>query len=612
MIICGLDIETKSKVEDHEEYALQPWRVKDDEVEITHIGLSVKNERSKAINFSTPILNSEMTEIEYCFGRTHFVTFNGVFDIAFLHAAGFDVGAFEWIDVMLVWKWMVNGQKRERIPAWSLVDAVNEFFPQVQWADEFVEMKENEDRDDAYWEKRSKADAFATVQLFNKIWPQLTAQQKKSALIEAKCLVPVAKSWVRGVKMNLKEVESKRTPISNEMAEIEQSLSTTRKVLSSPKQLCELLYDVWGLTVNQDLLTPKEARSSSKANLTYLADDDKRATEILRWRKLNTQLTKFLQSPLKAQQYIGSSILHPAPKLFSTYTGRMTYGSKVLKKYLVGMALHQWPREKEIRALIEPPEGYDLVELDASGQEMRLMADSSQDEAMLKVFRNSPPDDDAHSYTGAQLAGIPFEKFLELKREGNKAVTGEHGYRYQGKFTNLSKQYRIGLKKLRVKSRVDYGMILSFVQVKALSDTYMRAYPGIKRYWSEAIELGRFQGYAETRAGRRFYLTDWNYNEFGTGQSAINFPIQGTGGDMKELGLAVLTESYPDLIFGFDLHDALFMYIRSNHPKKMVIIKGAQKTLNNLPYKAAWGWEPSIPIPWDASIGPDWGHMESV
>jgi len=35
---------------------------------------------------------------------------------------------------------------------------------------------------------------------------------------------------------------------------------------------------------------------------------------------------------------------------------------------------------------LEAPEGFLLAEFDASGQEMRLMADESQDEMMLKLF----------------------------------------------------------------------------------------------------------------------------------------------------------------------------------------------------------------------------------
>lgn len=80
---------------------------------------------------------------------------------------------------------------------------------------------------------------------------------------------------------------------------------------------------------------------------------------------------------------------------------------------------------------------------------------------------------------------------------------------------------------------------------------------------------------------------------------------------MKELALAVMTQKHPEFEFGFDLHDALFMYIKKENLSKE-LIESAKHTLNNLPYREAWGWEPSIPIPWDCSIGEDWGSMRDV
>jgi len=65
-----------------------------------------------------------------------------------------------------------------------------------------------------------------------------------------------------------------------------------------------------------------------------------------------------------------------------------------------GIALHQWERGKGARNILQAPEGFLLAEFDASGQEMRLMADDSQDETMLKLFLDGI---DGHAYMGAQI-----------------------------------------------------------------------------------------------------------------------------------------------------------------------------------------------------------------
>lgn len=619
MNLVGLDIETKSKVADHPEYALQPWRLLDDEVEITHIGVADEQGRSKEI---------ALDEIVEVGNDRYLCAWNAVFDVAFLLAAGVDVQRFKWLDAMLIWKWVDNGQLQERRPAWSLAAGVERWLMDLPWAQAFIDMKAQESQDDKYWADRAKLDAYATVLIARRAWECLTAQQRKSVLIEARCIPPVAKSWVQGVLMDVAAATDKLPAVTKEMEEIEEDLELLTpdeddpdgpwqpsKILRSPDQLREQLYVGWGLIASNDkkLRTEKGNLPGTSAKaLTYLADQDDRALEILAWRKLNTTLTKFIQSPQKAAAYLGSTTLHPSPKLFSTYSGRLTYGSKCQKKHHIGMALHQTPRGKEIRTLIKPPEGYYLIEFDAAGQESRIMADKSQDPAMLHVFNQPPPNDDLHSFTGAALAGTSFERFLELKAAGAKTVTGPKGLRYQGKFTNLSFQFRIGAPTFRIKSRVDYGMSLDYLKAKEFLDTAKRIYKGVPEYWKRAIKIGKGLGYAETLAGRRFALTFWSKDShWGTEQSAIIMPIQGTGGDMKELALAVMTPKYPKLIFGWDLHDALFMYVKKEDltPK---LIMSAKETLNNLPYKEAWGWEPSIPILWDCKIGENWGEMREV
>jgi len=613
MKLLGLDLETVSDDPDHPEYALQPWRIQEGKMHITHIAIVNEQRQSKEIG---------LHEVEAITQGYLVVAYNSIFDIACLHAAGVPVDRLQWADAMLWWKWVDNGQEQERIPSWSLAAGVERWFMSEPWARQFIQMKEQEDRDDKYWANRAKLDAFATVAMARKAWDCLTAQQHKSVLIESRCLLPVAKSWVQGINMDVENAELALPAIHQEMEQIEDRIELACRepltgnwrpspILRSPKQLGAVLYDMWKLPVDSRLLTPKGERSTSKKALTYLADHDDRILEILRWRELNTQMTKFIMSPVKASMYLQSNVLHPSPKLFATYTGRMTYGSKIQKKYPIGMALHQQPRGKELRKRILPPPGYYLVEFDASGQERRIIADLSQDPAMLDVFNRAAPNDDIHSFTGAHFAGISFEKFLELKAQGNKQVTGPHGFRYQGKFTNLSCQYRIGAPTFRIKTRVDYGMTLDFLTAKGFIDTHNRIYKGIPKYWKSAIRIAKEMGYAETYNGRRFALTDWRYNRWPTEQSAINMPIQGAGGDQKELAVMMMTEKHPEFIYGFDLHDALFMYLKKEDLSKELIM-AAKETLNNLPYEEMWGWKPSIPMPWDCSIGENWGSMIGV
>jgi DNA polymerase-1 len=617
-IWVGIDIETKSLDDAHQEYALMPWTLAVGKSAITDISVSTSDGKSKTIPY-TPhgalALFKELAEM-----KAQLIWWNGIFDLAFLYAAGHDLSGFLHVDGMHLWKWVKNSQRTELgTHKWDLASAAKYWLKDLPWIDEFVAMKKaGNDKvageDSKYWTDRASMDAYATVLIAKRCWDELTEQQRRAAAVEGMCMMPNAKAWFKGIRINVHKCAEMAPILTHEMELIERRLGVRNAepvwkpstILRSPKQKAKLVYETWGFECKR--FTDRNAPSTDKAALTYLADQDDRFIDLLRWSELNTQVSKFINTPQEASKYLESTYLHPSPKLFSTYTGRMTYTGKTKNKFKTGCALHQWPRNKNLRKLVCPPPGKKLVEFDASGQESRIMAIQSQDHTLLSIFQN---DMDVHSYMGSRLGGIPYEKFLELKAAGNEVVTGEHGLRYQGKFCNLSMQYRAGAKTLRIQSRVQYGMDVDFQTVINWKTAYLQTYPGIEHYWKTAIRKAKELGYAETLAGRRFYIDRWSQDyRWGSESSAINFPIQGTGGDMKELAVAVLTQKHPEFEYAFDLHDALFGYVDEDMPDEQLLVM--RETLNSLPYESVWGVKPPIPLLWDCQVGPNWGEMKEL
>ena len=552
-----------------------------------------------------------------------------------------EVDDIKWIDGMLLWKWYSNSQHTEAIPDWSLLYASERWCLDAPWFQEFHDMKQQEvaaGENDEYWHRRAQLDAIATREIVKNIWAALDPKRRRAAIVEMECLVPVAASWVRGIRVDSKAAAALEPVITDEMQILEKKLDVVtvpkqlkrggisaadkRKmypngwipsdVLSSPKKLATLLYTTWGMKVES--VSEKTGQpSTDKAALTYLSDKNENIFDIMRWRELNTQRTKFINGIIRAVEYCGSDVIHPSPRLFSTYTGRMTYASKIKKKYPIGVAIHQWPRNKVFRRLILAHEDASLGEIDAAGQEVRFMADFSQDENMVRVLNMAPPNDDIHSFTGSGIAGMSFEDFLKAKAAKNEAVVGEFGYRYCGKYINLSNQYRVGARKSRIVARVQYKIDKDFPTIKSWQNAYFRLYPGVKVYWGDAIYRAKEKGYAETLAGRRFGIHKWTLTTetWSSESSAINTPIQGSGADMKELAIAVIRREVPEIEFSFDLHDGLYYWIPKHLDAKVVMTR-VKYILDRLPYKKAWNWTPSVPMIWDATFGDSWGNMESV
>lgn len=631
----GFDIETAPCEGQPQPYALQPWRAKEGLARITLAAIATADGSSKLCKGYI----GELRNLIAITAPKPLVTWNGIFDAAWLISYGLEehLRSRTVLDAMLLWKILENGQRHELMPDWSLAAGAKRWLRgKVVWYEDFMQLKAVEvlpGAHDPYWEIRCKLDALATATIAEMIWPKLTTAQQRLAKIECRAVLPVAASWVNGVVVNTAKAVAMAPAVIAEMREIEHSLGVVTqpktkkerekaidgwiqsKILSSPKQLAELLYDKWGLTC--EVFTEKKQRSSAKSTLTYLADYDARAIEVLRWRVLNTQYTKFILGAQRSKDYLHSDTSHPGPKLFSTYTGRMTYSTKSGRKgeaakAKVGVPLHQWPRAKQLRELVEVPEGEMLIEADAAGQEARIMALQSGDVGMLDIFSHPSPLDDLHSNTGAGIAGISFDEFIARKNAKDPEIVGPHGLRYCGKYINLSKQYRVGNKKSRIIARVQYGLVKDLGTIEHWDSVYHAKYPGVKQYWRNAIIKARTLGYAETLGGRRFKIEFWGKEDkWKSESSAINFPIQGTGADMKELAIATVYGKFPELLFMMDLHDGIF-YRTKITPHLQEMMRDLRSTLNNLNYTKAWDYTPSIPLPWDVQYGTTWGSMRPL
>ena len=373
----GLDVET-APVDGHPvPFALQPWRYAEGTARMTSLAISKTNSESK-------LFTAEYQDAVDLIPADVFVAvWNGVFDIAWLLVYGIDISKLRFVDAKLLWKHYSNSQYMEHGGKWNLKYGAKAWLDDLYWCSDFIDMK-NEPfvvgQNDAYWEQRAGLDSFATALIAERVWAVLTDQQRRLAIIESRCLVPFAQSWLDGVPINSALAEEKAPVIINEMRELEEKLDLVTpptnckkdrelkldgwipsKILSSPKQLACLIYDTWGFECNH-MTAPSESfpegqRAANKTALTYLTDSDPRFLDILRWRKINTELTKFIRGLIKTVEYLGSNISHPTPNLFSTYTGRVTYSSRSgskgeLYKAKIGIPLHQMPREKEIRKLI--------------------------------------------------------------------------------------------------------------------------------------------------------------------------------------------------------------------------------------------------------------------
>jgi DNA polymerase I-like protein with 3'-5' exonuclease and polymerase domains len=609
----ALDIETAPN-KPGSNFALEAYRLPQNKARITSVAVSGPDgyfrqldERSENID-EIPALLSHLRNKQVFAHRA-------VFDVGWLIAASrYDLLLnIKWRDSALLYKWIINGQVADRM-RWSLsLNAVVEKYvkdhPDLE---DFLDIKKADataGEDYAYWLKRGGYDATFTRLAVLEMWKILPKEQRPGYIYEQANIVPVANAWLQGLHTNLERTKAFKPKIQLYQKKLAARIGQTESCLRSPQQLAHLLFEVKKYPVQGR--TPKGKPSVGKDNLLLLEDklagteDAKFFRTILDFKKLATMESKFINGIINSTSYNGDNYTHAFPNIFGTYTGRFTYVAKTKKVDPSGIANHQLPREGPIRGLLTAPDGYDVCELDGEQQELRFVGQVADESNLIYDFNSGI---DVHSSMTSFISGIPYEELLELLEKSDPNAIN---YRYAGKLLNLSCQYRIGAKALAYKFFTTYKIVIAKAEAYRYLGMYKRRYPGVKTYWDNAITLAKKTGYAESIARRRFKLKFWSgKSEYMTEQSAINFPIQGSGGDHKNAAISILARKFPEAIFTLDLHDGIWYYLPSEH--SIELARDMKNELNKTNWSRLWDRDIKLPLPFGAKVGPSFGEVKSV
>ena len=620
----SFDVETSGELP---EYALQPARAKDGKSWITTFAYCYTDDGKKIVSAGKIRPNKVDLEAMLDFAiatNRKIVGWNVGFDIAWLMAYDLLEKAqqVKWFDAMLFWRHLeirpgylnAEGEYAEKQSFRLKEDGMPRFFPEYAGYEENVDYHATDDESMQNLFVYNKRDINFTLRIAETVFNQLSAEQQQAAIIEAECLPMVAyASYLQGLTVGRKAVEKLDSDLketAERALERLEALGATAKVLASPKQLANLLFDEWGMTPLK--MSKKTGNpSTDKESLYEIAFDDPRAKIVRDYREAVGNRKKFATTVMDSMDYWGEDITRPSAIVFGTYSGRMTYSSaqgRNKNKRQTGFAIHQMKRGKEFRGIISAPEGYVIGEFDAAGQEFRLMACASEDETMLALCQ---PGEDPHGFMGARINRVDYHELIKNVAAGDKTAKG---YRQLGKVANLSLQYRTSAPKLRSVARVQYQLPMQLPEAKMIRETYVSTYVGVPRYWKKQIALGKQLGYVETFAGRRVQLGHrWTTeNSWSLESTTINYRIQGSGADQKYLAIAALKPFLQanGCYFYFELHDGL--YILMPEGREMDLSRQILGILNGLDYQKAWGWTPLCPLTWDCKLGKDWGSLKET
>lgn len=365
-------------------------------------------------------------------------------------------------------------------------------------------------------------DADVTLKMYNILMPQLDEYGVMPLYrnVEMPLVSVLARMEMCGVLIDDFVLAQTGEQMNGELDDIEREikkLAGDSINISSPRQVGELLFDTLHL-VDKPKKTKTGQYVTDEETLEQLRNLHPVVGKILEYRGVKKLLSTYIEAlPRLINPKTGR--VHTSFNQTVTATGRLSSSSPNLQNIPV-----RGEQGREIRKAFIPTDGWRFISADYSQVELRLMAHFSQDENLLKAFRD---DKDVHSATASTLFGVGIDDVTSDMRR--RAKTINFGIIYGMSVFGMSER-----------------MSISRAEAKNFIDSYFANFSGVKRYMDDAIEKAKVNGYVETLLHRRRYLPDINSkngNVRGFAErNAINAPIQGTAADIIKIAMVRIDE----------------------------------------------------------------------
>jgi DNA polymerase-1 len=381
-----------------------------------------------------------------------------------------------------------------------------------------------------------------------------------------------------GFKVDVEILDELDVIISKRIEELQKLIyqySMEEFNINSPKQLGQILFDKLGLKA---LKKTKTGYSTNHDVLVKLKDDHPIIELIIEYRTY----TKLKSTYIDGLRLVMNEKTHRVHSSFNqtvAVTGRLSSTEPNMQNIPVRLDLG-----RELRKIFVPSDkNYKLVDADYSQIELRILAHLSQDENLLKAYRENI---DIHTLTASQVFDIPLDEVTSKERGEAKGVN--FGIVYGISDYGLSENLRISRKK-----------------AKLYIENYFIKYSTVKSYLDKLVFDCRDKGYVETIMGRKRAIPEINASNFMrrnfAERTAMNTPIQGSAADIIKIAMIKVYRELKERNLSSKLilqvHDELIVDTTEN---EIEIVKDiVKRNMEN-------AVELSIPLTVDMNVGDSW------
>jgi len=388
-----------------------------------------------------------------------------------------------------------------------------------------------------------------------------------------KDLAPVVQKMEKnGIKLSLKCLENISKDLNKEIKRIEKKIYQKSKKnfnINSPRQLSEILFEKLNIPTQGLKKTPGGAVSTGARELKKIKRPI--AKLVLDYRELFKLKTGFVDS-LPKMINPKTSRIHPHFHQLGTETGRMSCSDPNLQNIpKKGMGI-------KIRKCFRAEKGFSFLSADYSQMELRVAAFVSEDEKMMKTFREGK---DIHEMTAQRVFGD--------KKKRDLAKTLNFGVLYGMGPVSFAERTGLGKK-----------------EAKEFIEKYFQEFQTLRRYTERIKQKAKKQGFSETKMGRKRFLPEINSKDqrlrAQAERMAVNLPLQGYSADIIKLAMTKMTSVLDkNCKMLLQIHDELLFEVKEGK------VKEKAEKIKKIMEKAV-----DIPLEVELKRGKSWGTMKAI
>lgn len=285
--------------------------------------------------------------------------------------------------------------------------------------------------------------------------------------------------------------------------------------INSPKQVGTILYEKLGLK------GPKN-KSTSVDALANIIDEHPIVPLILEYRKYAKLVSTYIDGFIPFIDESGK--IHPTFNQALTSTGRLSCSEPNLQN----ITTRDEEGKKIRKAFFYKDPDLNILSLDYSQIELRILAHLSNSETLIRVFNNN---EDIHTETAKKVFNLGGQNPTPDQRRHAKAVN--FGIIYGISDWGLSEQLGI-----------------SIIESRNIIKSFYASFPEIRNYLDSLIADATAKGYAETMFNRKRYLPDINSSQYNLREfakrAAMNAPIQGSAADLIKIAMIQVYKALKD------------------------------------------------------------------